>query len=104
MEQNYWNKDVINYKMTICFYIFLYIRYRYKTNKYTTMNNNNVFETVTLPNGGVVQLDKLAFETLDGQCISSHKLNGKYVWKLTLDFNGDRVETASVKPNNVERR
>ena len=24
------------------------------------MNNNNVFETVTLPNGGVVQLDKLA--------------------------------------------
>ena len=85
-------------------YIFLYIRYRYKTNQYTTMNNNNVFETVTLPNGGVVQLDKLAFETLDGQCISSHKLNGKYVWKLTLDFNGDRVETASVKPNNVERR
>ena len=42
------------------------------------MNNNNVFETVTLPNGGVVQLDKLAFETLDGQCISSHKLNGSY--------------------------
>ena len=68
------------------------------------MDNNNVFETVTLPNGGVVQLDKLAFETLDGQCISSHKLNGKYVWKLTLDFNGDRVETASVKPNNVEHR
>ena len=26
------------------------------------MNNDNVFETVTLPNGGVVQLDKLAFE------------------------------------------
>ena len=79
------------------------------------MDNNKVYdnadayqsrcyETVMLPNGGVVQLDKLAFETLDGQCISSHKLNGKYVWKLTLDFNGDRVETAAVKPNNVEMR
>lgn len=68
------------------------------------MDNKKVFETVTLPNGGSVQLDKLAFETLDGQCISSHKLNGKYVWKLTLDFNGDRVETAAVKQNNVELR
>ena len=68
------------------------------------MDNNNVFETVTLPNGGSVQLDKLAFETLDGKYISSHKLNGKYVWELTLDFNGDRVETAAVKPNNVELR
>ena len=68
------------------------------------MDNKKVFETVMLPNGGAVQLDKLAFETLDGKCISSHKLNGKYVWKLTLDFNGDRVETAAVKPNNVEIR
>ena len=80
----------------------LNIRYIYI--QYNTMDNNKVYETVMLPNGGVVQLDKLAFETLDGQCISSHKLNGKYVWKLTLDFNGDRVETASVKPNNVEIR
>ena len=43
------------------------------------MNNNNVFETVTLPNGGVVQLYKLAFESFKGQCRSTRKQNGKYV-------------------------
>lgn len=68
------------------------------------MDSNKVFETVTLPNGGVVQLDKLAFETFQGQCISSHKLNGKYVWKVTLDFDGDKVETATVNHTNVELR
>ena len=67
-------------------------------------NSNKVFETVTLPNGGVVQLDKLAFETFQGQCISSHKINGKYVWKVTLDFDGDKVETATVNHTNVELR
>ena len=69
------------------------------------MDNNQIFETVNLPNGGTVMLDKLAFDTFQGQCISSHKLNGKYVWKVTLDFDGDKVETATVKPNtNMELR
>ena len=69
------------------------------------MDNNNTYETVTLPNGGVVQLDKLAFDTFQGQCISSHKINSKYVWKVTLDFDGDKVETATVKQKtNVELR
>ena len=68
------------------------------------MNTDNIYETIVLPNGGVVQLDKLAFETFQGQCRSSHKLNGKYVWKVMLDFDGDKVETATVKNNNVELR
>ena len=68
------------------------------------MNNNNVFETVTLPNGGVVQLDKLAFDAFKGQCRSTRKQNGKYVWSATLYFDDNTIETASVKPNNVERR
>lgn len=69
------------------------------------MDSNKVYETVTLPNGGVVQLDKLAFDTFQGQCISSHKINSKYVWKVTLDFDGDKVETATAKQNrNIELR
>ena len=63
------------------------------------------YETVNLPNGGTVMLDKLAFETFQGHCISSHKINSKYVWKVTLDFDGDKVETATVdRPSNVELR
>ena len=69
------------------------------------MNSNNVFETVTLPNGGVVQLDKLAFEAFKGQCRSTHKQNCKYVWSATLYFDDNTIETAAVNNNkNVELR
>ena len=33
------------------------------------MDTDSIYETVTLPNGGVVQLDKLAFEAFKGQCL-----------------------------------
>ena len=69
------------------------------------MNNNNVFETVTLPNGGVVQLHKLAFEAFKGQCRSTRKQTGKYVWSATLYFDDNTIETAAVKQNtNAELR
>ena len=81
------------------------------------MDNNQIFETVKLPNGGTVQLDKLAFETFQGQCISSHKINGKYVWKVTLDFesanyvsdytldfDGNDIETAALQKTKMELR
>ena len=69
------------------------------------MDNNNVYETVTLQNGGVVQLDKLAFEAFQGQCRSTRKLNDKHVWSATLYFDDNTVETAAVNNNtNIELR
>ena len=66
-----------------------------------------IYDTIKLPNGGTISLDRLAYECYQGQCISSHKLNSKYVWKVTLDFecNDTNVETA-VRPNvsDVELR
>ena len=66
--------------------------------------DKQIFETVKLPNGGTVQLDKLAYDTFQGTCISSHKINGKYIWKVTLDFESDNIETAAVQQTNVELR
>lgn len=69
------------------------------------MDNNNVFETVTLPNGGTAQLDKLAFEAFKGQCRSTRKQNDKYVWSATLYFDDNTIETAAVNNNtNIELR
>ena len=69
------------------------------------MNTDSIYETVTLPNGGVVQLDKLAFEAFKGQCRSTRKHNGKYVWSATLYFDDNAIETTAVNNNNnVELR
>lgn len=67
----------------------------------TTMDTDSIYETVTLPNGGLVQLDKLAFEAFQGQCRSTRKQNGKHVWSATLYFDDNTIETAVVKQNNV---
>ena len=68
------------------------------------MDNNNIYETVALPNGGVVQLDKLAFDAFKGQCRSTRKQNSNYVWSATLYFDDNTIETASVNNTNVELR
>lgn len=69
------------------------------------MDTDSIYETVTLPNGGVIQLDKLAFEAFKGQCRSTRKLNDKYVWSATLYFDDNTIETAAVNNNtNVELR
>lgn len=69
------------------------------------MDTDSIYETVTLPNGGLVQLDKLAFEAFQGQCRSTRKQNGKYVWSATLYFDDNTIETAVVKQNtNIELR
>lgn len=65
------------------------------------MDTDSIYETVTLPNGGLVQLDKLAFEAFQGQCRSTRKQNGKHVWSATLYFDDNTIETAVVKQNNV---
>ena len=68
------------------------------------MNTDTIYETIVLPNGGVVQLDKLAFDAFKGQCRSTRKQNGKYVWSATLYFDDNTIETAAVNNNNVELR
>ena len=70
----------------------------------TTMDTETIYETVTLPNGGVVKLDKLAFEAFKGQCRSTRKQNSKYVWSATLYFDDNTIETAAVNNTNVELR
>ena len=68
------------------------------------MNTDTIYETIVLPNGGAVQLDKLAFEAFKGQCRSTRKQNGKYVWSAALYFDDNTIETAVVNNNNVELR
>lgn len=68
------------------------------------MNTETIYETVALPNGGVVQLDKLAFEAFKGQCRSTRKQNSKYVWSATLYFDDNTIETTAVNNTNVELR
>lgn len=78
------------------------MKYFYIYKQYTTMDNDSIYETIVLPNGGVVKLDKLAFEAFKGQCRSTRKLNDKHVWNATLYFDDNTIDTAAVKPNNVE--
>ena len=69
------------------------------------MDTDSIYETIVLPNGGTVQLDKLAFEAFKGQCRSTRKLNDKYVWSATLYFDDNTIETATVNNNtNIELR
>ena len=59
------------------------------------MDTNSIYETIALPNGGVVQLDKLAFEAFKGQGRSTRKLNDKHVWSAILYFDDNTIETAT---------
>ena len=69
------------------------------------MDTDSIYETIVLPNGGTVQLDKLAFEAFKGQCRSTRKQNDKYVWSATLYFDDNTIETAAVNNNtNIELR
>lgn len=43
-----------------------------------------IYDTITLPNGGHVVLDKLAYESYTGCGQSTHK----YEWKYTIEFEG----------------
>jgi len=61
-----------------------------------------VYDTIKLPNGGAIQMDKLAYETFQGICRSNYK--GE--WTVNIDFKGGTLETAT-KPqltNNIELR
>lgn len=60
-----------------------------------------VYDTITLPNGGIIQMDQLAYETFQGVCSSNYK--GE--WTVTLDFKDGTLETAvKQQPTNIERR
>ena len=50
-----------------------------------------IYNTITLPNGGTVAMDKLAYATYQSICSSSHKDK----WTTTLYFANDEIETAT---------
>lgn len=51
-----------------------------------------IYNTITLPNGGTVAMDKLAYATYEGGCVSTHKSR----WKVTIEFENEQIETATV--------
>ena len=53
-----------------------------------------IYNTVRLPNGGEVAMDKLAYESYTGVGASTH---GKK-WSVTLYFDNDNKETTECKP------
>ena len=61
------------------------------------MDNNKVLDTVTLPNGGVVQLDKLAYKALQG-CSNTYDYH-THEWTTQIEFKSDKIETAVAYEN-----
>lgn len=55
-----------------------------------------IYDTITLPNGGHVMLDKLAYETYTGCGQSTHK----YEWKYTIEFEGG-IDKHGVCQNDI---
>ena len=75
------------------------------------MNNKiEVYDAITLPNGGIVTMNKQAYEAFTGQGRSNHRGH----WTCTIEFEGDNntdttrnivdIETAAVTFNRVETR
>lgn len=72
---------------------------------YDTINSSKdecirIYDTITLPNGGIIQMDQLAYETFQGICRSNYR--GE--WTVSMDFKGGTLETTSVRPTNIELR
>lgn len=65
-------------------------------------NKIEVYDAVTLPNGGIITMNKQAYEAFTGQGRSSHKGH----WTCTIEFEGDdnHIETAAIEMNNIELR
>lgn len=67
-------------------------------------NKIEVYDAVTLPNGGIITMNKQAYEAFTGQGRSNHRGH----WTCTIEFEGDtddrRIETAAIEMNNIERR
>ena len=55
------------------------------------INYMEVYDTITLPNGGIIQMDQLAYEVFQGICRSNYK--GE--WTVNMDFKGGTLETAT---------
>ena len=65
------------------------------------LSSKTIYDTIKLPNGGIIQMDQLAYETFQGICRSNYK--GE--WTVSMDFKGGTLETADKPmPNNVEYR
>ena len=57
-----------------------------------------IYNTITLPNGGTVAMDKLAYAAYQSISSSSHKDK----WATTLYFDNDEIETATA--NETKKR
>ena len=71
------------------------------------MDKDNMFEayeTIQLPNGGLIKMDGTAYNTYQGGCVSTHKKGNSTTWKYTIDFEDREVETASLDKKNIELR
>lgn len=63
--------------------------------------NKQIYDTITLPNGGIIMLDRLAYETYDSCSITNHKKT----WKTTLTFDSSDIERAvQPKHDDIELR
>lgn len=61
---------------------------------YDTINSSKdecprIYNTITLPNGGMIQMDQLAYETLQGVCRSNYR--GE--WTVSIDFKDTTSKT-----------
>lgn len=69
--------------------------------------HNTIYHTIKLANGGIVSMDKLAYEAYTGCGCSRYN----HHWTHTLEFEGNederRIETAAIDINastNIEMR
>jgi len=62
--------------------------------------NKQIYDTITLPNGGIIMLDRLAYEAYDSCSQTNHKKD----WKVVLTFDSSDIERAVVENKGVEIR
>ena len=62
--------------------------------------NKQIYDTITLPNGGIIMLDRLAYEAYDSCSVTNHKQD----WKVALTFDSSDIERAVVENKGVEIR
>lgn len=68
--------------------------------------DNTIYDTISLPNGGTIMLDKAAYDTCSGSAISSTKKDNTHSWNYTLYFednDNNRIKTAAININKQLR-
>lgn len=78
--------------------------------------NKIIYDTITLPNGGIIMLDRLAYEAYDSCSVTNHNHTNGYAnhangytnnkdWKVALTFDSSDIERAvQPKHDDIELR